>query len=202
MGIHLGPRSPVRPSPRIERDLMMPLQAEIPRFLGSARPKKTIVDWLLVPWLCGLSTRLFKRSGRYKLSCEDPNTTANYLFNCCSTGAGPNCWQPWVPGKEKWLFFVKMLVHYNTCKNLMQTGRPKKLAIEMIEKELAPSRIRRRGLNARQWKDTTRWFSFIIDIRIASSTLCWIHIRELAHGHKKFASAIWNSIRVNTNSIS
>lgn len=32
-----------------------------------------------------------------------------------------------------------MFVHYNTCKNLMQTGRPGKLAIEMIEKELAPN---------------------------------------------------------------
>lgn len=66
----------------------------------------------------------------------------------------------------------------------------------MIEKEFAPA-----GSSDVDWKQDSGG-TRQDDIRIASSTLCWINIRELAHGHKKFGPVIWNSFRVNTNSIS
>lgn len=87
----------LRPAPcqTENRDLMIPLQAEIPQFLGLCPTQKKNCYLLIIGSMFMRTFRQFiERSSQYKLNSEDPNSNCELSFWPIFESLA-KLWQPW-----------------------------------------------------------------------------------------------------------
>lgn len=149
----------------------MPLQAEMPSFLGILPHQKTVVC-LLFQRLRGLRNRLLWGQTDTNWTAKTLKNTANYQFEWYSTDN-----------------LTKLLPALGPLAQFSQAVRKSSFHCHALEKidanrmdlkhlrlwwskrgylDPPPTfawRTYRLGLEARQWMDTKRWFSFILDIQ-------------------------------------